>query len=80
MGYILWYTVSLSLCAWQFSWAIAGNTQTTPVFAAKFGWTEDETIRYNTIISSSGVVGLTIGSFMGGRLLALGRRNAMIIA
>ena len=80
MGYILFYTISLSLSAWQFSWAIAGNAQTTPVFEAKFGWTEDETILYNTIISSSGVVGLTIGSFMGGRLLSLGRRKAMIVA
>ena len=57
-----------------------GNTNTTDVFQARFGWNDDETVVNNTIISSAGVVGLTIGSFLGGSLIANGRRKTAIIA
>lgn len=50
------------------------------MFKAKFGWDEDETILYNTIISSSAVVGLMIGSFLGGPFIKLGRRKGAIRA
>ena len=59
---------------------MAGNAQTTTVFEAKFGWTTDETILYNTIISSSAIVGLAIGSFLGGPMIKTGRRKSAIIA
>ena len=44
------------------------------------GWTEQETIYYNTIISSSSIVGLVIGSFAGGPLIKCSRRRGAIIA
>ena len=50
------------------------------MFEAKFGWTKDETIIYNTILSSSAIVGLAIGSFLGGPLIQIGRRKSAIIA
>lgn len=58
---------------------MAGNSQTTAVFEIKFCWTKDETILYNTIISSSGTFGLMLGSFLGGIFLRLGRRRAVMI-
>ena len=62
------------------TFAMAGNTNTTAIFEAKFGWDKDEAILYNTIISSAGIIGLTIGSILGGSLLGLGRRRTIIIA
>ena len=79
MNYIVPYVFCFALSTWHCSWALAGNSQTTYVFEAKFGWTEDETILNNTLISSSGIIGLTVGSFLGGSLLKLGRRRAVLI-
>ena len=80
----MWYTMSYVLCyalgVNYSTFALAGNAQTTKVFEAKFGWDEYETILYNTIISSSAIVGLAIGSFLGGPLIKIGRRRGAIIA
>ena len=76
MSYVLCYAVGVWYCAFAF----AGNGQTTTVFEAKFGWDEDETILYNTIISASAIVGLTIGSFAGGPLIKIGRRRSAILS
>ena len=64
---------------WHCSWALSGNVQTAIVFEAKFNWTEDETILYNTIISSAGIIGLAAGNVIGGRLIKIGRRKAAIL-
>ena len=69
-----------ALGVWHTSFALSGNSQTTAIFQAKFGWSEDETIHYNTIISSMAIVGLTLGSFIGGPLIKNGRRKGAIIA
>ena len=51
---------------------------TTQIFEAKLGWDDDETILYNTIINSSGVIGMIPGSIIGGMLIKKGRRRAAI--
>ena len=60
--------------------AIAGNANTTNVYKAKFEWNDDETLLYITIISTGGIVGLAIGSFLGGALIKFGRCKAAVIA
>ena len=55
------------------------NTQTTPIFQAKFGWDESETKFYNTIITTAGVIGMAIGSVFGGKTITIGRRKATLI-
>ena len=55
------------------------NSLTPPIFAAKFGWTEDQLKLNNALISSAGVVGMTLGSFLGGKAITLGRRKAAIL-
>ena len=64
---------------WYAALAITGNANTTKVFEAKFGWDEDETILYNTIISSAGIIGIVFGCFIGGALIKYGRRRTAII-
>ena len=80
MLYVIAYTACYGLGTWLCAWAIAGNGQTTPVFAAKFDWDKDDTIFYNTIISSQGLIGVAIGSIKGGKLIKFGRRKTAIIA
>ena len=80
MLYVIAYTACYVLGTWQCSFAIAGNGQTTNVFEAKFDWNKDDTIFYNTVISSQGMIGLAVGSFGGGSLIKIGRRKTAIIA
>lgn len=80
MPYLLAFTFVYGLGMWHVTWTLAGNSQTTDVFKAKYEWTEDETITYNTIISSAGIVGLTVGCIFSGSLIKAGRRKAAIVA
>ena len=67
------------LVLWHTSWANSGNTMTAQIFEAKLEWDDDETILYNTIITSAGVIGMIPGSIIGGTLIQKGRRRAAII-
>ena len=79
MGYTMSYVGCYALGTWYWSFAVTGNAQTTPIFEAKFGWSDEETIFFNTIISSAAIIGLIIGSFLGAPLLKIGRRKGAII-
>ena len=80
MSYCFWYTAMGGLGTWQCSWAITGNANTTAVFAAKFNWSDEGAIFYNTMISTAAIIGLALGSFFGGTLLSIGRRRTIIVA
>ena len=58
---------------------MTANSATTPIFAAKFGWTEDQTKFNNSLISTAGVVGIALGSLFGGKTVTIGRRKATLI-
>ena len=79
-GYVTAYIACWALGVWYYAFALCGNTQTTTIFEAKMGWTKDETIFYNTMISSSAIVGLVVGSFAGGPMIKYGRRRGALIA
>ena len=76
MGYIWLYTLVWGFPTFYTSFALTGNANTTNVFKAKYEWDDDETKLMNTIITSAGVIGMAIGSFTGGSVIKLGRRNA----
>ena len=80
MGYIFAYVGCYAFGVLYTTFALIGNSQTASVFQAKFGWTDDETIFYNSIINTSGIIRLTIGSFIGGPLIKRGRRKGAIIS
>lgn len=73
------YMATLILGVFHTAFSISGNVLTTPIFAAKLGWTEEETRINNTMISSAGIIGLAFGSFLGGKLIMSGRRRASIL-
>ena len=80
LGYVISYVLCNGIGVFYSSFSLAGNAQTTTIFEAKFGWSKDETILYNTIITSSAIVGLLIGSLLGGYLIKHGRRKGAILA
>ena len=80
MKYCFWFTVAYGIGTFQTAWAASGNANTHVIFKAKLGWDEDSAVLNNTIVSTAGVLGLFIGSFLGGIILKCGRRNTVIIA
>ena len=74
--FLHFYAFALGIGVLQTSWAFTGNSQTTDVFKAKFGWDREQTKFYNTIISTSGVFGNMIGALIGGKAIEIGRRKA----
>ena len=67
--FVVPYITVCIMALWHTSWANSGNTMTTQIFQAKLEWDEDETILYNTIITSAGVIGMIPGSIIGGMLI-----------
>ena len=51
--FILLYSLTIGINGICVAWTTGGNNQTAPIFAAKLGWTADETIFYNTCINFS---------------------------
>jgi facilitated trehalose transporter len=76
---LCFFTFVIGLGNIQAGFAISGNNQTAPVIKAKFGWTRDEATLYNTIISSSAIFGIVVGSLVGGNFITRGRRLALIV-
>ena len=79
MCFLYAYALALGVGVLQTTMVFTANTQTTPIFQAKFGWTEAETKFNNTIITTSGVIGMALGSVFGGKTITIGRRKATII-
>ena len=63
------YAFSLGMGLIQLGWCIGGHSQTGPVFIKKFGWDPSVAKGYNTIIGSSAVLGLAIGSLLAGKVM-----------
>lgn len=74
------YLIAVGIGSFQTGWAICGNSQTAQILIAKFGWDKTQAQTYNSIINSSAILGLAIGSMTAGKAIALGRRRAGIIA
>lgn len=73
------YALALGLGAMQIGWSLCGNTQTAPILIKKFGWDIEEAKLWNTIISSSSILGLTIGTFAAGVVIKIGRRKTILL-
>ena len=64
----------------QIGWVIAGNNQPANVIKVKLGiMDEDEWTTKNALITSSSVLGMSIGAFIAGAIVANGRRKFLII-
>ena len=79
MWFLYAYASALGVGVLQTTMVFTAITQTTPIFVAKFGWDDGETKFYNTIITTCGVLGMAVGSVLGGKTITIGRRRATII-
>jgi MFS family permease len=75
---LYFYVFAVALGTFQTGWAIFGNTQTAPVFIQKFGWNPSQAKLYTTLISNASIVGLFVGSLLGGKVIQSGRRKAIL--
>ena len=79
MSALMMYTLLVGFGNLQAGFAIAGNNQVAPVIKIKFGWSKDDATLYNTMISSSAIIGVVIGALAGGKFIQYGRRKSLII-
>lgn len=63
-------------------YAMAYSNQVTSLLNAKLGWYHDENLatQKQALIGTSVVVGMTIGAVMGGSLMKIGRRRAVLLS
>lgn len=79
MKYLIALVANLTLGTFNVGFAIAGNNQVGRVLEAQFGWEHDtEAKQWNTVISSTSITGLVVGSFAAGYLLKTGRRSTIM--
>lgn len=79
LSYLNGYTFALGLGAIQTAFAMTGSSQIVGHYQVFFGWTEDETTFWNTVINSVSIVGMILGSLFGGEMILKGRRRATIL-
>jgi hypothetical protein len=51
--FILLYIITMGANGICVAWTTGGNNQTASIFAAKLGWSADETRKYNSMINFS---------------------------
>ncbi len=76
--FLIGYTFCLGVGVLQIAITFTGITVVVPILQAKFSWTEEETISYNTILGEAATIGMAIGSLVGGKSITIGRRRAMM--
>ena len=77
--FLMLYTFTVGIGMWQTSIALAGVATTMPIIAMKLDWEKNEIVKYSTIITSAGIVGMSCGSLLAGKLIANGRRRGALI-
>lgn len=72
------YVIVISLNTINVAWTTAVHNQVAPIFAAKLGWTAEETRFNNSLINFASNVGKAIGALIGGKLIEKGRKDCFI--
>jgi len=67
--YVALYAITMAINGINVAWTTGGNNQTANIFAAKLGWSGEETRFYNTMINFASQFGKAIGAFVGGILI-----------
>lgn len=78
--FILLFVLTMGLNGISVAWTTGGSNQTASIFAAKFNWSAEQTRVNNSIINFASQIGKTIGAYVGGRLIMLGRRPVFLWA
>ena len=79
-SYLIPLVATLTFGVSNVGFVIAGNNQVGGILASKLDWDDRQAARWNSTISSAGVLGLIIGSFAVELILRkIGRRKAIIL-
>ena len=73
------YAFTLGLGSMQLPFAMTGGASLADIYQSFFDWSEDELVFWNSFINSTAVLGLILGSLLGGRLIVKGRRRATLV-
>lgn len=78
--YLIGLTLTLGLSSMQFSLALGGTGQCVSFLRYQLNWGSDPEALdfYSTILATSGIVGISIGSLYGGDFTKLSRRKTVI--
>lgn len=78
--YLLFWCVGLMIStSFQTGFVLGENNQTAYIFTAKKGWDKQEEILFNTLLSTTGIFGIAIGSIFGSVIVnKIGLRNTML--
>ena len=73
------YTFCLGVGVMQTAWVLTGNVHTAETFIEMFEWNETQAQMYNTLITTSGILGMAIGTLLSTKSINKGRRKATLI-
>ena len=83
MTYLFWLVFALTIGTTHVGFVITGNNEVGSILALQLNWdspdVEGSAKLWNTVISSSGIVGLIVGSFTAGFVVKAGRRKSIIL-
>lgn len=77
-GYLMLYVATLGINGICVTWTTCGSNQTANLFAAKLGWTDEETMVRFSAINMASQVGKTLGAIYAGCLIVDGRKHVFI--
>ena len=68
------YILAMSWGTMIIGWGVMGNAVTSPILIVQFGWDVGQTKFYNSLLSVMGLIGVMVGSLLGGVIITYGRR------
>ena len=77
LSVLLGISTNIFMCCWQGGFAIGGNNVVGEILGDQMGWGDDTNFN-NTLISSSAIAGITIGSLAAGSICEMGRRKSIL--
>ena len=76
--FLICLTVTMGLSSLNFGVGLAGSGNVAPILAKKFGW-GDETTSNTTLLQTCSILGIAVGSILGGPIVKGGKRRAVLI-
>ena len=77
--YLIRLTITCLLSSMQVGAALSASSSTLSSLIKQLGWTKDNTDTNKTLLTTSSVLGVSIGAIVGGKIIAYGRRRSVLI-
>jgi hypothetical protein len=78
--FLVMFALFQTSVGFQIGYVFCYTNQITPALNAKFGWTtKEEQTKFDSIIGSSAILTIMVGSYAAGWMIKKGRRQTMIL-